>query len=1324
MSLPETTVEVEYHLAILNQDGSRTRTVAFTQRGSRLDDRVRVVSEAVAAALYDPSDETKSTPRATLVLGEEDFIATAARREAEAAPTTLFVDWRTKDIRVTADIQASAARVVVQDELPIAAFALPDAAIKSSKVVLNGAAADWMAAVTPGTRSAWLQLTSDIGTAYHRVDLPPLKVVGAAVHAARDNDGPAVVLRVQNLLPGFAVRYATLCSQVEDGGTVMRPSAEQTLSRSKQTLPHLAPPSLDEDGLVELSIHLPKLGGAEEVTWLVTVQNMDGSRTRSLRIEQRGPRIEGNARTHQAALPAPVDAPVQVPDVEFVSAAQAVAQTRKSGLAPILFDMDRYEELQVAEHESRIVERQGIAAGRELPQGSQLLLGVRTTTGPPATVYREGATPISSAMPLVPATIADFVPMKTPALADAYGPTLAQPWQQQAKATLGSELIEAPDFDADSSDKDDAPSSLIRVDADPGVSLNPTSDVNDHAEQALRSVIARETQKDLQDGRTRGALGEAVAQVRDETEAKFLDGFFDGGPVDLQGPLKATAERLEVDLSLEQEREILERWSKFTEKRRHPGLMDANGNGIVSDDIVLWIESQLNQMKRYHPASHAKLTSDGMGGMALLLRHKAGSPHWLAAAKASSQTAPHLSSPKQKEQDPEEAKDAERQAPRGEPTVAQRVGPDFVRIPAELVDKSAKAAQQMLRDMGLGIDDEGRKLFANDRVVDARPAPGTWIRPDRRVALQVKRPVPDVRKSAAGEAAATLKAKEFEPIASREKVKFRKDDVVVEQLPAAGELVERDTKVELTLKRKVPSIVGRRAGDAVELLKQEDFRVGGPKDTQSSDVVASQSPEAGELADLGSEVRLNQVETIVPDLKGASLGDAKTLAQSMSELKQRNLGWEVVEPRTQYENAKVLDQSPAFGKRIDRNKEKVKVALVVPVPAVSTTAPLGAVVKDIQGRDIEVAYTSQQHRNDDHVMELKVANGTRRYLAGKTTYIRPREQVVLTVGRKVPDVAKRVWSDGLRSLSGVDLKMSLPLGEGTHVFSTEPAGGRLVDLRSPVRVIAGVEIPRLRGDSLDIARRKVAEVDLNIEAKEPREVETPNASLVGAIYVEDSPTAQAPKAGEVIRKRSIRAVRLKLIRYVEPQVDVPKVIDLAVERARDRLADRELRMNVLTIQARITGDKSLDGLQTVYAQSPNAGQRVKKNTTVDVRVTQWKHVEPAKQLVAYGIFPGSRVPEFDDAIWVATLSPDRRTGSVRVLRGARNEGRTYAVRLVDDKFQFLGKRCLTYAATGPAPFGQIRIPIDGNGFGQLNTDGVWLFAQPGGLRFQTKPLSF
>jgi len=405
------------------------------------------------------------------------------------------------------------------------------------------------------------------------------------------------------------------------------------------------------------------------------------------------------------------------------------------------------------------------------------------------------------------------------------------------------------------------------------------------------------------------------------------------------------------------------------------------------------------------------------------------------------------------------------------------------------------------------------------------------------------------------------------------------------------------------------------------------------------------------------------------------------------------------------------------------------VALVVPVPAVSTSVPLAEAVKAIERRDLNVAYTSPKRRDSDYVMDLNVADGTKRYRAAGRTYILPRAQVVLTVGRKVPSVEKHPWSDAMGSLAKVDLDATTPLGEGSHVYGTEPAGGALVDLRQPVKVYAGIEIPRVTGDTLDVARGKLADVDLNVDAGPPREIETSNPSLIGAVYVEDLPTAQAPRAGEIVRKRSIRGVRLSLIRYVEPTVVVPNVIELTVPQARERLADRDLRTNVLTIQIRITSDQGLDGVQTVHAQDPTAGTRVKKQTTVNVRVTQWKYdVEPTKPLVSYGIFPGSAyddaIRRLDNAIWMVTLAPDRKIATVRVLHSGPRGG-VYALRLVNDDFQFLGKRCFTYAFVDEsAPFLQLRMPIDGNGFGQLNEDGVWLYTKPGGLRFQTKPPAF
>ena len=253
----------------------------------------------------------------------------------------------------------------------------------------------------------------------------------------------------------------------------------------------------------------------------------------------------------------------------------------------------------------------------------------------------------------------------------------------------------------------------------------------------------------------------------------------------------------------------------------------------------------------------------------------------------------------------------------------------------------------------------------------------------------------------------------------------------------------RNSTIEITIERPVPKVVGRRAEDALEWLKKEGFKVAGPEGTQRSDIVAEQHPAAGSTLDPGGSVKLVRVETIVPDLAGSSLANAKTAAEAEEILNDRQLKLRVLEPTTTYGRAKVLKQSPAFGKRIDRASQAVEISLVVPVPAIPSSQRLADAIKTVNARTLGATLSSKKAKDDDFVIDVDVlAERSKQYRVGGTTYVSPKERLLLIVGRKVPTIDRLSWSDGLKKLSDVELESSFPLGAGTHVHSTSPAPGQ------------------------------------------------------------------------------------------------------------------------------------------------------------------------------------------------------------------------------------------------------------------------------------------
>ena len=223
--------------------------------------------------------------------------------------------------------------------------------------------------------------------------------------------------------------------------------------------------------------------------------------------------------------------------------------------------------------------------------------------------------------------------------------------------------------------------------------------------------------------------------------------------------------------------------------------------------------------------------------------------------------------------------------------------------------------------------------------------------------------------------------------------------------------------------------------------------------------------------------------------------------------------------------------------------------------------------------------------------------------------------------------------------------------------------------------------------------------------------------------VRNSATAQRPRAGEIVRKGSVSAVSLEVIVYVEPRVKVPQLVRLEFEAAKRLAADRELRVVEKRVVTRITTDARQGGVKTIAEQSPQAGAKVKKQSTIEVATIVWKYAPP---LATYGVIP-VRYRESLGVVWTAELAADRKSAVIRLpARDGATE--TVTATLIDDRGSYRGKTMLTYRFSKVVrrAYTAIRIPADGNGFGQLEGDGVWFFDKPGkeDFSFSTRKPTF
>lgn len=173
-------------------------------------------------------------------------------------------------------------------------------------------------------------------------------------------------------------------------------------------------------------------------------------------------------------------------------------------------------------------------------------------------------------------------------------------------------------------------------------------------------------------------------------------------------------------------------------------------------------------------------------------------------------------------------------------------------------------------------------------------------------------------------------------------------DTVISQDPASGQKVKTGRKIKVIISKgpemaEVPRVIGADIGEAEILLTNEGFQVGLTDkvfdDKYAADLVTSQSPKAGEMAEKGSKVDLmiskGESERItMPDLIG------KELDEALQTLKDNDLtrGQIKRQESTEYVADQVIDQDTAPGVLIDA---KTKVDLTVssgPGPVAQTRA--------------------------------------------------------------------------------------------------------------------------------------------------------------------------------------------------------------------------------------------------------------------------------------------------------------------------------------------------------------------------------------------------
>lgn len=1081
-------------------------------------------------------------------------------------------------------------------------------------VELAGSADQLTSALTEGSRSLWLRAGPDARGGLHRIDLPPVELKTGATAARYQgfDEGLAVYLPAENLIPGFEVWHFGPNSP----GTATRP-----LPTEKGTLPRVYDVYRNQ---VRVILPFRDTSPQPEVHYFALV-NLDRSRSNMIKITRNGDRLTAATVTVRAGRPAPVDLPVAAPSVELMEVAVASQRAQTAGLNPIVVDLTTFdpvsEEDLVAIREAiggePTIVRQGVPPGATLRAGDRLYLGIRD---PRRVSVRPVAVSLAGEFeddtnPLEFADLTEFGVPGEPALdpgdelgfvpiGEGDGPS----------STDGNPLDEAIINSQLDADLDDEAVSLA-LGNDPGLSLDPSRTGSDLVQTALVKLLLSAAATQRPEEVPAGPIGRAIAAAVRAHEGRIRTVLTSRGAD--QAPLVAMFREVASTLNLRLEPQLLDEMADLW-MVQHRGLgpeaLDRNRNYLIADDAAVWLLASLFRDDRFDPLSDVRVVNVGGGRPVAVIGAVGGRPEEDGA---------RVGLKLGRREGPEDARSDVRNAtepplPDGPDIARLDVSPSQVKLP-EFEGESVKQAHAELRRLGLELVDL-TNFYPSDTVVSSQPSGGTWLASGSDVELVVTRKTPKVTGVTLAKAEAfidewklTSKVLDDGP---------RPTDVVAEQVPAAGDPIQRGGTIRLRLARAVPDVVRQFVFDGGRKLRTDGFRPIQATDLSRWDRIVEQSPRAGTMARVTSTVDLT-VRREIPDLQGKSFAEAgpilkdrhipvqsprdfspsesifvagqdpppgtarlyrpeggeplrialtrgrripdlreQPMEMAVSWLEDRNL-------RADYRDGylgeeiplKVLEQDRKPGEVVAYNTlVRLKMGPVgVLIPSVEGMTLAQAVAK-LRSVDLGAAYNERVFNED-----VVVAQDPPPYGPGVPSWLHHKEKVSLDVRVRVPQVTRRNVAAALHLIRGWDLQADLPdrIFEEDWVVEQFPVPGTLVAHGDPVRVIAKVIVPSVLDQRFRDAERTVRNRDLDIRLDVP-----PNAL--------DVVTRQVPEPQSLLdHGESV---------YLELQVPVPNVAGMTRDQAVEALQSWDLEASI--------PNRLAFGMDIVQGQQPQPNQLI------------------------------------------------------------------------------------------------------------------------------------
>jgi len=740
----------------------------------------------------------------------------------------------------------------------------------------------------------------------------------------------------------------------------------------------------------------------------------------------------------------------------------------------------------------------------------------------------------------------------------------------------------------------DSPGGLVvPVNPDPGVLLDPQVD----AETALltgilkiilTAILDRPDPNDLP-----GPIGAAITQAIQEAELNLRKAKDPAAELAaVTRVLDIVLDKMKLSLADAQKARALEAWTADRQRHLNPSL-DRNGNLVLADDVVLFFVVWLHRNGLFNPASQVVINQDGLGNTVALLPNQPVNLDWLKnlpPLTKPGQPIKPLPNPGPKPEPVKPPTDPLASVPQGKAVVSYGDEPDFVKMP-DVREELVSRAKQELDDLGLRISNL-KDIFTSDKIVNSSLAAGEWVKSDESTSLKVVRRVPDLKNSTVSDGKGTLSKHK---LTSETEGRNSPSDIIVRHEPAAGEFIDPEDPVRLTVSMVAPDVEGMKVAEASETLSKRDLKWQSDTRAFQTDRVVKQSPKAGALVEHGATLDL-VVHLPVPNVVGLTLEKARSVAADWDiNLNARN--------RLARNEDIVRGQSPAAQTYVAHQSNLNVGPIVMRIPDVRGQSVERAEER-LEAEDLKSERYGDLVRSDRVTMQTPAPGEERE--RGDLVRLDARVRLPEYTGNGL--LASR---EAIQRI-GVDLRVTVDgaVGRNDLVYSQQPRGETYVFPRSEVILVPGVNVPQLVGSSPAQADAALQQAGLPGRIIPNGTLETTRRELVGSIVIE----SQNPAPG-LHRRKDVRDVTLRSKQYILAVRTVPNVtgqtFGVAVQQINAAELNAVIVMNgrnyspaewaayVLAESLRTGGEVNLSDVK-VSRQDPAPGTRVPAGSTVSI----------------------------------------------------------------------------------------------------------------------------